>query len=49
VFNHPWLNNPGATYGSATFGFITSYGPNGGSYSPNQGARSLQFGGRFNF
>jgi hypothetical protein len=46
LFNHPWLNNPGATYGSATFGMITSYGP---PYSPTQGARSLQFGGRFNF
>ena len=55
LFNHPLLNNPNTTVQSAanmaagkysTFGLITSYGP---SYSPNQGARSLQFGGRFNF
>jgi len=55
VFNHAWVTNPNTTvptdanvaagkYG--TFGMITSYGP---SYSPTQGARSLQFGGRFNF
>jgi hypothetical protein len=46
LLNHPWLNNPNATVGGGTFGYITSYGP---PYSPNQGARSLQFGGRFNF
>jgi len=55
VFNHPLLNNPNTTvpttanvtsgnYG--TFGLITSYGP---PYSPTQGARALQFSGRFNF
>jgi hypothetical protein len=55
VFNHPWLTNPNTTVPSTTnvnagnygtFGLITSYGP---PYSPTQGARSLQFGGRFNF
>ena len=55
VFNHAWLTNPNTTVPSAaniasgnygTFGLITSYGP---PYSPTQGARSLQFSGRFNF
>jgi hypothetical protein len=46
VFNHAWLNNPNATVAGGTFGYITSFGP---PYSPTQGARSLQFSGRFNF
>jgi hypothetical protein len=55
LFNHPWVTNPNTTVPSAanvasgsygTFGLITSYGP---SYSPNQGARSLQFSGRIKF
>jgi TonB dependent receptor len=55
VFNHAWLTNPNTTVPSAanlasgnygTFGLITSYGA---PYSPTQGARSLQFSGRFNF
>ncbi|HUA92751.1 MAG TPA: hypothetical protein VL991_09305 [Terracidiphilus sp.] len=47
VFNHALLyNNPGTTVGSSTFGEITSFGQ---GYSPTQGARSLQFGGRFQF
>jgi hypothetical protein len=57
LFNHPYLNlnNPGTTvpttanvnagsYG--TFGLITSFGP---PYSQTQGARSMQFSGKFNF
>jgi hypothetical protein len=57
LFNHPYLNlnSPGATvpttanvnagnYG--TFGLITSFGP---PYSQTQGARSMQFSGKFNF
>jgi len=55
LFNHPWVTNPNTTVPSAanvasgnygTFGLITSYGP---SFSPNQGARSLQFSGRYTF
>jgi len=47
VFNHALLNNnPNATVGGGTFGYITSFGP---AYSVTSGARSLQFGGRFNF
>ncbi|MGD0096894.1 MAG: carboxypeptidase regulatory-like domain-containing protein [Terracidiphilus sp.] len=46
VFNHAWLNNPNATVAGGTFGYITSYGP---PYSPTQGARSLQFSGRYSF
>jgi hypothetical protein len=46
LFNHAWLNNPNATVAGGTFGYITSFGP---PYSPTQGARSLQFSGRFNF
>jgi hypothetical protein len=47
IFNHALLyNNPSATVGGGTFGYITSFGP---AYSVTQGARSLQFGGRFNF
>jgi len=46
VFNHAWLNNPNTTVAGGTFGEITSFGP---PYSPTQGARSLQFSGRFNF
>jgi hypothetical protein len=48
VANHALLyNNPsGTTVGGSTFGYITSFGP---AYSPTMGARSLQFGGRFNF
>ncbi len=47
VVNHALLyNNPGATVGSSTFGLITSFGP---ASSPTQGARSLQFSGRFSF
>ena len=47
VTNHALLNsNPGTTVGSSTFGEITSFGP---GYSPTQGARSLQFSGRFQF
>jgi hypothetical protein len=47
VLNHALLyNNPNVTVGGGTFGYITSFGP---AYSPTQGARSLQFGGRFNF
>jgi hypothetical protein len=57
LFNHPYLNlnGPGATvpttanvtagnYG--TFGRITSFGP---PYSQTQGARSMQFSGKFIF
>ncbi|MGA8111386.1 MAG: hypothetical protein WB974_18245 [Acidobacteriaceae bacterium] len=39
-------NNPGTSVGSSTLGEITSFGP---AYSPTQGARSLQFSGRFQF
>jgi hypothetical protein len=57
VFNHAWLNNPSATVNSnanlgsnppnyGTLGEITTFGP---PSSPTQGARSLQFSGRFNF
>ncbi|MFY9852324.1 MAG: TonB-dependent receptor [Terracidiphilus sp.] len=47
IFNHALLyNNPSATVGGGTFGYITSFGP--GS-SVTQGSRSLQFGGRFSF
>jgi hypothetical protein len=47
VFNHALLNNnPNATVGGSTFGYITSFGP---ASSQTQGARALQFGGRFNF
>jgi len=47
ITNHALLvNNPGTTVGSSTFGEITSFGP---AYSPTQGARSLQFSGRFQF
>ena len=57
LFNHAYLNlnNPAATVPSnanvaagnyGTFGTIQAYGP---PYSQTQGARSLQFGGRFNF
>jgi hypothetical protein len=46
VTNHPWLTNPNTTVGGGTFGYITSFGP---GYSPTQGARSVQFSGRFNF
>ena len=47
VFNHALLySNPNTTVGGGTFGYITSFGP---SYSPLSGARSLQFGGRYNF
>jgi hypothetical protein len=45
--NHPLLyNNPGTTVGSSTLGEISSFGP---AYSPTQGARSLQFSGRYVF
>ena len=47
VTNHPLLySNPGTTVGSSTLGEITSFGA---AYSPTQGARSLQFSGRFQF
>jgi hypothetical protein len=57
LFNHAYLNlnSPNATVPSTaqvnsgsygTFGLITAFGP---PYSPTQGSRSLQFGGRFNF
>ncbi len=47
IANHALLyNNPGATVGSSTFGYITSFGP---AYSPTMGSRSMQFSGRFNF
>ncbi len=47
VFNHALLyNNPNTTVGSASFGYITSFGP---AYSPTQGSRSLQFSGRYVF
>jgi hypothetical protein len=47
ITNHALLvNNPGTTVGASTFGEITSFGP---AYSPTQGARSLQFSGRFQF
>jgi hypothetical protein len=47
LFNHALLfSNPNATVAGATFGYITSFGQ---AYSPTQGARSLQFSGRFNF
>jgi hypothetical protein len=46
LFNHPFLNNPNATVGSGTFGYITSFGQ---AYSQTLGTRALQFGGRFNF
>jgi hypothetical protein len=47
LFNHPFLNNPGTTVGSSSFGYITSFGAN--SYLPNSGARQMQFSGRVNF
>lgn len=46
LFNHALLNNPNATVGGSTFGYITSFGA---PYSPTAGARTLQFSGRFNF
>jgi len=57
LFNHAYLNlnAPSATVPSTTnleagnygtFGMITAFGP---PYSPTQGARSLQFGGRYTF
>jgi hypothetical protein len=55
VLNHALLTNPNTTVPSAaniakgnygTFGLITSFGA---PYSPTQGARALQFSGRFNF
>jgi hypothetical protein len=48
VFNHAYLNlnSPGGTVGGSTFGYLTSFGP---SYSVTQGARSMQFTGRFTF
>jgi hypothetical protein len=57
LFNHPYLNlnSPAATVPSnanvaagnyGTFGTIQAFGP---PYSQTQGARSLQFSGRFNF
>jgi len=48
LFNHPYLNlnSPGTTVGGGTFGYITSFGP---PYSQTQGARSMQFSGKFNF
>ena len=57
LFNHAWLNNPNTTVNTnanltatpanyGALGQITSFGP---PYSPTQGARSLQFSGRFNF
>ncbi len=47
LLNHALLNsNPNTTVGGGTFGYITSFGP---SYSPTQGARSLQFSGRISF
>jgi hypothetical protein len=46
ILNHPYLNNPNTTVGGGTFGYITSFGQ---AYSQTSGARSLQFGGRFNF
>ena len=57
LFNHPYLNlnNPGTTVPSTanvnagkygTFGLITSFGQ---PYSQTQGARSMQFSGKFNF
>ncbi len=57
LFNHAYLNlnSPGATVPSTanvnagsygTFGLITGFGP---PYSETAGARSLQFGGRYNF
>ena len=47
IFNHHYIaNNPNTTVGGGTFGYITSFGQ---AYSQTQGARSLQFGGRFDF
>ncbi|HEV2575727.1 MAG TPA: TonB-dependent receptor [Acidobacteriaceae bacterium] len=46
VLNHALLNNPNATVGGSTFGYITSFGA---PYSPTAGTRTLQFSGRFNF
>lgn len=46
LFNHPFLNNPNATVGSGTFGYITSFGQ---AYSQTLGTRALQFGGRVTF
>jgi hypothetical protein len=57
VFNHAYLNlnSPGTTVPSTanvnagnygTFGLITSFGP---PYSQTQGARSMQFSGKFSF
>lgn len=46
LLNHALLNNPNATVGGSTFGYITSFGA---PYSPTAGTRTLQFSGRFNF
>ncbi|MGA3011536.1 MAG: carboxypeptidase regulatory-like domain-containing protein [Terracidiphilus sp.] len=50
LFNHALLNNPSnnpnSQVGGGSFGYITSFGPYN---SQTQGARSLQFGGRYNF
>ena len=39
AFNHPYFGSPNTTYGSATFGQISSAGP----------GREIQFGGKFSF
>jgi hypothetical protein len=39
IFNHPLLNNPNATVGGGTFGYITSFG----------NTRTVQFSGRYSF
>jgi len=50
LFNHPWLNNPGTTVGSGTFGYITNFNSfSGSSYTTNGGNRQLQASGRISF
>jgi hypothetical protein len=50
LFNHPWLNNPGTTVGSGTFGYITNFNSfSGSSYTTNGGNRQLQASGRITF
>ena len=50
LLNHPWLNNPGTTVGSGTFGYITNFNSfSGSTYTTNGGARQLQFSGRISF
>jgi len=50
LFNHPWLQNPNATVGGGTFGYITGFSAfNGVGFGQSTGTRQIQFSGRINF